>query len=338
MQLIENFSLKKFNTFGIDVQAHLFTEITCLKDFEELISIHHGSGLPLLPLGGGSNILFTKDYTGLVAKISNKGIKIISENENDVLIEAAAGELWEDLIGYCIKNKYYGLENLSGIPGQVGSSPIQNIGAYGVEVKDCIKEVGTIDLDDGRNRNFSGAECNFSYRDSIFKRELKNKVIITNVVFKLSKVEHFNLKYGGVLEEIRRISDETPGIAAVSKAISNIRGRKIPEPKDLGSAGSFFKNPVITNELFEQLIKKYPDMPNYPANDNKRKLAAGWLVEQCGWKGYRAGDAGVCENQALILVNFGNVSGTEILELSKKIRESIFEKFGINIDPEVNIL
>lgn len=338
MEFFENFNLKKFNTFGMDVSARWFSEISGPHDYEELLGFYHETKVPLLPLGGGSNILFTKDYDGLAAKISTKGFKKIAEDETSATIDVAAGELWEDLIQFCITEALYGLENLSGIPGQVGSSPIQNIGAYGMEVKNCIKEVGAISLDDGSRMKFTQPECNFGYRDSIFKRQLKGKVIITNVVFHLSKNPDFHLEYGGVAEEVRRISGNEPNLATVSKAICNIRDRKIPNPKELGSAGSFFKNPMIDDRQFHLLLEKFPKIPHYPAPDNRHKLAAGWLIDQCGWKGYRAGDAGVNEHQALILVNYNHASGTEIMELSKKIQESILDKFGVFIEPEVNIL
>jgi len=338
MELFENFSLKKFNTFGMDVSARWFAEISLPHDYEELLSFYHETKIPLLPLGGGSNILFTKNYEGLAAKISTKGFKKLSEDDTSATIDVAAGELWEDLIRFCITEELYGLENLSGIPGQVGSSPIQNIGAYGTEVKNCIKEVYAISLDDGSRIKFTQPECNFGYRDSIFKRQLKGKVIITNVVFHLSKTPDFHLEYGGVAEEVRRISSNEPDLATVSKAICNIRDQKIPNPKEVGSAGSFFKNPMIEEEQFNQLIVRFPKMPHYTAADNRHKLSAGWLIDQCGWKGHRTGDAGVNEHQALILVNYKSATGTEILDISKKIQKSILEKFGIYLEPEVNIL
>jgi len=338
MEFFENFSLKKFNTFGMDVNARWFAEISMQQEFEELLGFYHEKKIPLLPLGGGSNILFTKNYEGLAAKISTKGFKKLAEDDTSATIDVAAGELWEDLINFCITEELYGLENLSGIPGQVGSSPIQNIGAYGTEVKNCLKEVYAISLDDGSRMKFTQPECHFGYRDSIFKRQLKGKVIITNVVFRLSKTPDFHLEYGGVADEVRRISSQEPDLATVSKAICNIRDRKIPNPKDIGSAGSFFKNPQIDEEQFNRLITRFPTMPNYPAPENMHKLAAAWLIEQCGWKGYRKGDAGVNEMQPLILVNYGKAHGAEIVELSHRIQDSIYEKFGNLLEPEVNIL
>jgi len=337
MQIFEHFGLKKFNTFGIDALARLFTEIQCPADYEDLLRFYQEVKLPLLPLGCGSNILFTKNFDGLVAKISTKGIKKIAEDDDTATIDVAAGELWEDLIKYCIKEQLHGLENLSGIPGQAGSSPIQNIGAYGVEVKNCIWEVYAISTEDGEKLRFSNSDCRFGYRDSIFKRELKGKVIITNVVFCLSKKIKFMLEYGGVAEEVKRIS-ATPDLAAVSKAISTIRDKKIPNPKDIGSAGSFFKNPVVEKEPFEELLARYPDISHYPATDGRHKLAAAWLIDRCGWKGYRKGDAGVNDKQALILVNYGQAAGAEILQLAQQIQDSVHDKFGVFLETEVNIL
>ncbi|HOV10264.1 MAG TPA: UDP-N-acetylmuramate dehydrogenase [Bacteroidales bacterium] len=337
MQIFEHFDLKNFNTFGIAAYARQFTEIRCQDDYAELIGFYQETKLPLLPLGCGSNILFTKNYEGLVARINSKGIRKIAEDDNTATIDVAAGELWEDLIKYCIKEQLCGLENLSGIPGQAGSSPIQNIGAYGVEVKSCIKEVVALSIENGEKLRFSNADCRFGYRDSIFKRELKGKVIITNVIFSLSKKTQFTLEYGGVAEEVKRISAE-PDLAAVSKAICTIRDKKIPNPKDIGSAGSFFKNPVIENEPFEHIIARYPDMPHYPAAANRHKLAAAWLIDRCGWKGYRQGDAGVNDKQPLILVNYGQAGGDEIIQLAHQIQDSVYEKFGIYLETEVNIL
>ncbi|HNW89244.1 MAG TPA: UDP-N-acetylmuramate dehydrogenase [Bacteroidales bacterium] len=338
MQFFENFNLKKFNTFGITAYARWFGEVSNQNDFDELLNFYHETKMSLLPLGCGSNILFTNNYEGLVAKISTKGIRKVSEDENTATIDVAAGELWDDVIKFCITEELYGLENLSGIPGQAGSSPIQNIGAYGTEVKNCIKEVYAMSIDDGSLLRFSNRECQFGYRDSIFKREMKGKAIITHVLFSLSKTPEFHLDYGGVAEEVGRLSNNNPDIATVSKAICNIRDSKIPNPTEIGSAGSFFKNPQIPNEQFVQLIAQFPCMPHYPAADNRHKLAAAWLIDQCGWKGYRKGDAGVNNKQPLILVNYGNAGGSDIIELSRQIQDSILEKFGVYLETEVNIL
>ncbi|HOY30331.1 MAG TPA: UDP-N-acetylmuramate dehydrogenase [Bacteroidales bacterium] len=337
MQVHENFCLKKFNTFGIDAYTRWFAEISLQNDYDELLRFYHEQKIPLLPLGGGSNLLFTENFDGIIAKISTRGITIISEDDRSTIVDAAAGEPWEHLIAFCITNELYGLENLSGIPGQVGSSPIQNIGAYGVEVKNCISEVYAINIDDGSRSKFSDRECQFGYRDSIFKREMKGRVIITDVVFRLSKIRHFNLGYGGVAEEVQQIS-QVPDLASVSKAICNIRDKKIPNPKETGSAGSFFKNPLIDNDLFFNLKEQYPDIPHFTAADDRHKLAAAWLIDRCGWKGYRKGDAGVNKLQPLILVNYGTASGSEIVDLARQIQNSVFEKFGVYLEPEVNIL
>jgi UDP-N-acetylmuramate dehydrogenase len=338
MQLLQDYPLKHLNTFGIQARAAFFTELQSEYDITTFLHTSACRDFPLLILGGGSNVLLTRDFEGCVVHVNNKGIEVIGEDDEMVVVEAAAGELWENLIAFCIEHNYGGLENLSGIPGTVGSSPIQNIGAYGVEVKDCISEVHVFMLDDCSKRILTVEECRFGYRDSIFKRELKGKVLIEKVVFCLSKEPEFKLSYKGVLEEVILISPEQINIKAVSDAIKNIRGSKIPDTTELGSAGSFFKNPCVSKRKMDELIAEFHDISYFKNNEDNFKLAAAWMIEQCGWKGYRKGDAGVNATQPLILVNYGNASGREIFELSVEIQKSVEEKFGVHLEAEVNII
>ncbi len=338
MQIFQDYPLKNLNTFGIQAKAAFFTELHSEYDFKDFMINSALRAIPLLILGGGSNVLLTKDFDGCVVHVNNKGIEVIGEDEDVVLVEAAAGELWENLIAFCIRHNYGGLENLSGIPGTVGSSPIQNIGAYGVEVKDCIAEVHVFMLDDSSKKILLTEECRFGYRDSIFKRELKGKVLIEKVVYCLSKQPEFNLSYKGVLEEVMRISQGEINIRTVSEAIQHIRGSKIPDTIELGSAGSFFKNPCVGKKKMDELLKEFHKISYYKNNEDSFKLAAAWLIEQCGWKGYRKGDAGVNPTQPLILVNYGHASGQEILDLSVEIQKSVEEKFGVWLEAEVNII
>jgi UDP-N-acetylmuramate dehydrogenase len=290
-----------------------------------------------LILGGGSNILFTKDFDGLVIKSSLSEKKIIEETTEHVLLEAASGEEWHSLVLFCIERNWGGLENLSLIPGLVGAAPIQNIGAYGVEMKDTCEYVEAIELSNGKIHRFPNEDCRFDYRDSIFKNEWKNKFLITAAAFRLSKHPKLNLKYGDVKHTLQEMRINIPTIRDVSNAVIKIRTSKLPDPKVIPNAGSFFKNPSVSNAFVKSLLKKYPLMPNHPQRSTV-KIPAGWLVEQCGWKGKRFGDAGVHERQALVLVNYGNATGEEILQLSKKIRQSVLEKFGIELQTEVNIV
>ena len=338
MQLLQNYQLKQLNTFGIDVRADFFIRLGSESEIDRFITSEICRQNRLLIMGGGSNILFTRDFRGCIVHINNKGIVKIDENPHYVLIEAAAGEKWEDLIDFCIQYNYGGLENLSGIPGNVGSSPIQNIGAYGVEAKDSIFQVHTISIGDGTKKIFSAAECRFGYRDSIFKQELKGKVIITKVVFRLSRQPVFNLSYAGVKEELQRISPDKTDLKTISKAIVNIRSNKIPDIKEAGSAGSFFKNPYVCKSEIDVLISRFPEISYFKLNEDTYKLAAAWMIEQCGWKGYRKGDAGVNEKQPLILVNYGKATGSEIFDLSHQIQQSVKDTFNIELEPEVNII
>ncbi len=338
MNIKQNFSIKFFNTFGIDVKAKYFVELNSDEEIISFLSSGFLKNKQFLILGGGSNILFTKDFTGVVVKINTKGITILKEDEDFIYIKAKAGEDWQDFIDYNIKNNYGGLENLSTIPGSVGAGPIQNIGAYGVELKDVFYQLTAINIQTGDIIKFNKEDCDFSYRSSIFKNELKNKYIINSVVFRLFRKPVFNTKYGAIEMELRDMGINKLSVSAVSEAVSRIRKRKLPDIEQIGCAGSFFKNPVITEEKFKNLKKDFPNIVAYEQPDKTFKVAAGWLIEQCGWKGKRIGNAGVYKNQALVLVNYGNSTGKEILELSCKIENSVFEKFNIRLKKEVNVL
>ncbi|MCK4662821.1 MAG: UDP-N-acetylmuramate dehydrogenase [Bacteroidales bacterium] len=335
-EIIRNHSLKDYNTFGIDVKAKYFIE---LKNTDEVKNFHITNNkykkIQKLIIGKGSNILFTEDFNGMVIHPNLKGVKRIGEDENHVLFKAFAGEIWENFVRYSVNNNYGGIENLSLIPGSVGASPIQNIGAYGVEVKDLIHCVETIDIETGELKIFSNSECHFGYRDSIFKSKYKNKYIINSVTYKLNKIHNYNIHYGNIENELKNFNEIS--ISTIRQAVINIRKRKLPDPEIIGNAGSFFKNPIVDNSKIEELISKYPDIPIYFKLDNKNKIAAGWLIEQTGWKGEKIGDAGVHDKQALILINHGNATGKNILELANKIIKSVAEKFGVELEMEINL-
>ena len=334
----EDFSLHSLNTFHIDSVARFFTEVNSIEQLRELISSGKLNDNPLLILGGGSNLLFTGNFKGIVVHLINKGIEIISHNEDSVIVKAAAGENWHEFVTYCVYQGFGGLENLSLIPGNVGSCPIQNIGAYGVEVKDHILSVEAIDLQSGELLIFSKEECRFGYRESIFKKDIKGKYAICSVTFELKHSPVVHLEYGAIKQELASMGIENPTIADISKAVCTIRQSKLPDPKILGNAGSFFKNPTVDQEFAEKLSEIFPKMISFPLGDQKVKLAAGWLIEQCGWKGFRDGDSGVHEKQALVLVNYGNASGSSILTLAHRIQNSVYERFGVKLEMEVNVI
>jgi UDP-N-acetylmuramate dehydrogenase len=328
--------LTPYNTFHIAAKCTHFFEISNNEQMEECFS----KGVfeePFFIIGSGSNVLFTQDFLGNVVHLSTKGITMLAENSSYVYLKVAAGEDWEDLIQYCIDQNYYGIENLTGIPGKVGSSPVQNIGAYGVEVKDTIFQVHAYSLETHKLKIFTNQECQFGYRDSIFKNELKNKYLITHVVFELSKIKSFNFEYTALKNEVeKRFSD--PSLAQVRTLINEIRNSKLPDITKIGSAGSFFKNPIVSKDQWVQLKAEFPQLTGYDIENQFVKLAAGQLIDLAGWKGYREGDAGVYPLQALVLVNYGNATGKQILELCQKIQKSVFEIFQVTISPEVNIL
>ena len=335
MNIQHNISLKAYNTFGIDVTAHQFIEINSLSELKELIN----TTKDFFVLGGGSNLLLTKDIEKLVVHLNLKGRKILKETDKDILIEAAAGENWHTFVLWCISQNYGGVENLSLIPGNVGTAPIQNIGAYGVEQKDTMYDLKALEIATNQIKTFKNEDCNFGYRNSVFKNDLKGKYIITSVTFKLTKKNHhLNTSYGAIQSELEKNEITNPTIKDVSSAVIAIRQSKLPDPKEIGNSGSFFKNPVISTSDFELLLSKHPEAPHYKISDKEVKVPAGWLVEQCGFKGKRYGDAGIHKKQALVLVNYGNATGKEIFELSKRIQKTVFEKFGIALEAEVNVI
>ena len=328
------FPLKSFNSFHIDVNCNDFICINKEEEFKYLFEKKIFQ-TPFLILGGGCNLLFTK-ITDTVIHINTKGIDIIEQHNDFVTIDVKSGENWDDFIAFCVKNSFYGVENLAGIPGKVGSCPVQNIGAYGVEVKDVVKEVHALEIATGKKIVLSNEDCKFGYRDSIFKNELKNKIIITSVVFQLSKIEKYNLTYQALKAELQ--IEPNISLSFVQEKIKEIRNRKLPDMKQIGSAGSFFKNPVIQKEKFEKIQKKYPQLIHFEENEHQKKLAAAQLIELSGWKGSRKGDAGVYPYQPLVLVNYGNATGEEIMNLAKKIQQSVFENFGVELECEVGIV
>ncbi|MDP2541793.1 UDP-N-acetylmuramate dehydrogenase [Tenacibaculum discolor] len=335
MNIQENISLKEYNTFGIDVNAKRFVSITSVYQLQQLIKEEKDIFL----ISGGSNMLLTKDIETLVVHINFKGISIDQQNHNDVYITVNAGENWHEFVLWCVSLNYGGLENLSLIPGNVGTCPIQNIGAYGVEVKDTITKVEAIEIKTGKLVSFSAEECQFGYRNSIFKNKAKGKYILTSVSFKLTKNNHkLNTSYGAIESELSSKGITNPTIKDISDAVITIRQSKLPNPKEIGNSGSFFKNPVISKEHFEKLQKNYPDIPSYVISDTEIKVPAGWLIEQSGFKGKRFGNYGVHEKQALVLVNYGDASGKEIYELAQKIQRTIKDTFDINLEIEVNII
>lgn len=338
MKLQQHVNLKPYNTFGITAYAEYFAEIFSVDDLLQIINNVTLQHLPKLILGGGSNLLFTQDFNGLIIKNSIKGIEKIKEDEQHVFIKAFAGEVWHDLVQYAIAHNYGGMENLSLIPGQVGAAPMQNIGAYGVEIESIFDSLEAIDLQNGTTQFFTKEACGFGYRESIFKKEAKGKYCIVSVTFRLNKQPVFNTSYGAIQDTLQQMGIAELNVKAISDAVIHIRTSKLPDPKVLGNAGSFFKNPEIAKEHFLQLQQQYPAMPHYPAADNKIKVPAGWLIEQCGWKGKRVGNTGSHAQQALVLVNYGNATGEEIKNLSQQIQQSVKEKFGIALTPEVNFV
>ncbi|SFC59142.1 UDP-N-acetylmuramate dehydrogenase [Flagellimonas taeanensis] len=337
MTIQENISLKSYNTFGIDVKARFFVEITGLAQLQKVLEL---TAYPKrFIISGGSNMLLTKDIDALVMHIALKGISIAEENGETVEIKAMAGENWHNLVMWSLDRGYGGLENLSLIPGNVGTAPIQNIGAYGVELKDIFVSCTAMDVETGELVAFDKENCEFGYRDSIFKNGAKDKYIITSVNLRLTKKDHvLHTGYGAIEEELKNNGIVYPTIRDISNAVIAIRQSKLPDPKELGNSGSFFKNPVISKKKFDKFIKSHPKAPFYELDDDQYKIPAGWLIEQSGFKGKRFGDAGVHEKQALVLVNYGNATGKEILQLAENIQKEVQKNFGINIHPEVNII
>ena len=338
MVIQENYPLKNLNTFGINAEARYFIALSSIDEIQEIIAEKIFKNNKKLILGGGSNLLFCKNFDGIILKNNLKGIKSIKEDADYYYIKAGAGEVWHDLVMHCINNNYGGVENLSLIPGNVGASPMQNIGAYGVEIKDCFYELDAINIADNTIHTFNKASCKFGYRESVFKQELKNQFIIISVTYKLLKTPIFNTQYGAIEKELEEMGVKELSIKSISKAVCNIRSSKLPNPKEIGNAGSFFKNPEISRNKYEILKNKFPSIVGYDLENGNVKLAAAWLIEQCGWKGKTFGDAGVHKLQALVLVNYGNAIGKEIYDLSQKILESVFTKYEIILEREVNII
>lgn len=337
LNIQHNISLKKYNTFGIDVKARHFTSVSTT---EELLEVLREPAYPdKLILGGGSNILLTGDINALVIHMGIKGISAIREDENHVFVRAGAGENWHEFVLWTLGKGYGGLENLSLIPGNAGTAPIQNIGAYGVELKDVFTACEAVKVSSGNIKEFTLQDCDFGYRDSVFKREAKGKYIITNVTVRLTKNKHsIHTGYGAIRSRLDELGIEHPSIRDVSDAVISIRQSKLPDPEKIGNSGSFFKNPVISTHDFEKLKLQHPEIPSYPVSGNEVKIPAGWLIEQCGFKGKRFGEAGIHAKQALVLVNYGNATGKEIWQLAQDIRKTVRKKFGISIEPEVNVL
>jgi len=338
MNIIENYPLLKLNTFGIDVKAKYFTSINTINELIEVTKTNVFKDLELLILGGGSNILLTKDFDGLVILNNIKGKEIIDQNQQSIFLKIGAGENWHELVMYCVDNGWGGIENLSLIPGNTGTAPMQNIGAYGVEIKETFIELEALEISSGKIVKFNNSDCEFGYRESVFKNKMKNQYIILNITLELKKNPVLNINYGDVKAILESQNIKNPDIKEVSNAIISIRQSKLPDPKKIGNSGSFFKNPIVSLNQREQIKKKYPNVVNYEINENEFKIAAGWLIERAGWKGKKFNNYGIHEKQALVLVNYGLANGMEIFELSEKIILDIKDKFGITLEREVNII
>lgn len=337
MKTYENYNLLNNNTFGVDVKANYFIEYDSVEELQQLLQSDLLSETKFMHIGGGSNLLFINDYQGVILHSKITGIDAIEGSRSVVVLKVGAGEKWDSFVEYCVSKNYGGVENLSGIPGEVGASPVQNIGAYGAEAANVIEAVECVDVKSGAEVIFKGSDCHFGYRDSIFKREYKGKYIVTYVHFKLQKTGWVpNVDYGSLKDEFAQYPEQN--MEAVRNAVLAIRGRKLPEPKVLGNAGSFFTNPIVSNSQYEKLKEQYPDMPCYVVSDKSVKIPAGWMIEQCGWKGKSVGKVAVHGSQALVLINKGGANGLDIINLSDAIRASIRTKFGIDLTPEVNII
>ncbi|MDX9948820.1 MAG: UDP-N-acetylmuramate dehydrogenase [Bacteroidales bacterium] len=334
--ILKNVALKPYNTFGLDYKAAWVATIANENEAVSLCRDIHTFPSPLLLLGEGSNILFTGDFSGTVIRVNIDDITVEEKEGDDVIVSAGSGLRWDTFVEWCVNHGFYGLENLSLIPGTVGAAPVQNIGAYGTEVSETVTSVRTIDIKTGQIREFSSEECNFGYRTSVFKTSLKGRYLVLRVSFRLSRSFSPRTGYGNLAEELEATGRYGP--ADVRKAVIAIRRRKLPDPLVTGNAGSFFKNPVIDNIKASEMLSKNPGMPSFRDPSGNTKLAAGWLIEQCGWKGKRIGDAGVHDKQALVIVNYGNATGMELFELSEKIRNSVYERFGIDLEREVEVV
>ncbi len=330
-----HFSLLPYNTFGIDASADVFVEYTSIEDLKKLLA-DDTLPKPFLQIGGGSNLLFVSDFKGTAFHSAIKGMQVVEETDTEVYVRVGAGEVWDDFVAFAVDNGWCGAENLSLIPGEVGASAVQNIGAYGAEAKDLIDRVETVEVETGSERVFTNVECQFSYRKSIFKGELKGKYVVTYVVYRLSKQMYYNLEYGNIRAELEHCQDIN--LSTIRQAIIHIRQTKLPDPKEQGNGGSFFMNPIIDRAQYEELKKHYEDMPHYVVDEQHVKVPAAWMIDRCGWKGYVSGRVGVHDKQALVLVNRGGATGTEVVQLARSIQQSVLERFGISIYPEVNFI
>jgi UDP-N-acetylmuramate dehydrogenase len=338
MTVQTNVQLKPFNTFGIEAKAKYFVEVSTIEELQNILQNPDYQSIERLVLGRGSNLLLTKDFDGLVIKINIKGFEVVKENDENIWIKSGAGVVWHDLVMHCVNQNYAGMENLSLIPGTVGAAPMQNIGAYGIEIKEVFEQLEAFEIETGEIRTFDKPTCNFGYRESIFKHEAKGKYIILNVTFRLNKKPTFHVEYGAINDTLAEMGISELSIKAISDAVIHIRQSKLPNPAEIGNAGSFFKNPEIPKTQFEILKAQFPTIPSYPVSETTTKVPAGWLIEQAGWKGQRFGNVGVHAKQALVLVNYGGGKGVEIKELSQRIQASVKEKFGIQLSAEVNFV
>jgi UDP-N-acetylmuramate dehydrogenase len=339
MSIQEQIDLLPYNTFHISAKAKYFTPIQSVEEFQQLIKSPTYKQEKHLILGGGSNLLLTRDFDGLVIKVDIKGIEVVAQDSTSVTVKAGAGEVWHDLVAHCVEQDWGGIENLSLIPGTVGAAPMQNIGAYGVEIKEVIKNVEAIDMISGQVKVFTNRECAFDYRESVFKQKLKGKYFISSVTLTLTKKNHrFNTSYGAIETTLQQHEVHQLSVRAISDAVIVIRQQKLPDPKVIGNAGSFFKNPTITQEHYEKLKNTYPEIPGYPIVNQQVKVPAAWLIEKCDWKGKTFDNIGVHANQALVLVNYGGGTGEKIWELASKILSSVKEKFDVQLQPEVNVV
>ncbi|MCB2222295.1 MAG: UDP-N-acetylmuramate dehydrogenase [Bacteroidetes bacterium] len=338
MEIFTNYPLKSLNTFGINVDGKYFAQVASLEEIREGLAFAQQKKVPVMLLGGGSNILFTKDYNGLILKIGDRNMEQIAETSEHVLVKVGAGMNWDDFVAICVEKGWGGLENLSLIPGNVGASPIQNIGAYGVEIKDHFESLEYYHFEQNLIQSFFAKDCSFGYRDSIFKRKLKGKGVILSVTYKLDKKPVFNTSYGTIKEALEKMSVGELSLQAMRQAVINIRRSKLPDPNEIGNAGSFFKNPEVPKSFHDHLKNQFPNLVAFKLDNGNYKLAAGWLIDQCEWKGYREGDAGIHAKQALVLVNYAHASGQDILALSEKVMKSVKAKFGVEMEREVNVV
>jgi UDP-N-acetylmuramate dehydrogenase len=334
----ENVPLAGLTTFGVPARARFYAEVHTPEELRALLQQPEVKGLPKMILGGGSNLLFTQDYPGLLIRNRIEGMEVIREDDSEVHLRVGGGVVWHDLVRFAVEKGWGGIENLSLIPGTVGAAPIQNIGAYGVELKESMQELQALNLETLEERIFTPEECAFGYRDSVFKRELKGQYFILYVHFRLRKLSVPNVSYGAIKDTLAEMGVESPDVQAVSEAVCRIRRSKLPDPAEIGNAGSFFKNPEIPEEQFQLLKASYPALPGYPVGPGRVKVPAGWLIEQCGWKGKRVGQTGSHKDQALVLVNYGGATGADVLELARAVQDSVLEKFGIELEMEVNIV